>query len=110
MTVGSILLAVALLILVCVFVLRPVLISQKAIPTETTRMTDKEQMVDLIRRLDLDFETGKIPEPDYLVERERLVTAAALALQQFDRGRDQATDSVDQQIEDAISERRRPNT
>ena len=87
MTTGSILVAIALFMLVSVFVLRPVLMEQfRPIKADQTSVLiqQKDQIISNIRALEFDFETGKVPESLFHREREKLVTKAAEILQQID--------------------------
>lgn len=88
MTIGSILLGIALLVLVGLFVTRPLIMPD---PYRRRRMTERQKLVaqkeailTLIRNLDFDYDTGKIPELNYKQQREGLVDQAAEILQQMD--------------------------
>lgn len=112
MTTGSILLGLALLILIALFVARPFL--QRPAGNERRRSssyqalaTRKEALLEQIRELDFDQETGKIANELYQLQRARLVSQAAALLQQLD---DVVTPAdprlpadVDEQIEAAVA-------
>jgi acetoin utilization deacetylase AcuC-like enzyme len=111
---GSLLLGLALLLLVGLFIVRPLFFSS-ATPVRAVRskreqlQAEKEAIVAQIRALDFDHETSKIPDAEYQQTRERLLAAAAAVLQQLDSlepagGGD--ADSADE-IEAAIAQRRR---
>lgn len=86
MTTGSILVAIALFMLVSVFVLRP-LLTERFRPIKTdktsTLIRQKDQVISDIRGLEFDFETGKVPESSFHAEREKLVVEAAGILQKI---------------------------
>lgn len=87
MTTGSILVAIALFILVSVFVLRPILTERfRPIKTEqdTALIRQKDQKISDIKAIEFDFETGKVPESSFHADREKLVIEAAELLQRID--------------------------
>ena len=105
MTTGSILLATALLFLVGVYVFRPILApTHQPLPTtqRDTLLIQKEALLNEIKALDFDFETGQMPEESYQRERYKLIQQAADTLRQLDQ-LPAETDSVDEQIEAAIA-------
>ena len=100
MTIGSILLAIALLIVLLLFLLRPFLTpstTSEPMTSEQKLLFQKEKLLDQIRALDFDQNTGKIPAEIYQAQRSHLIHEAALVLQQLDS---QAADPTD--IEAAI--------
>ncbi len=105
MTLGSILLATALLLLVGVLVLRPLLVSgQRAVlpMTERERLSaEKAALLTQIRSLDFDYETGKLPEDSYQRERLLLMQEAADKLRLLDRL--PAEEGIDARIEAAVA-------
>lgn len=106
MTIGSILLATALFVLVGLYVFRPLLLpvyQQAGSPTERERLfNEKEALLEEIRALDFDFETGKLPSAEYKAERAFKVQQAANLLRQLEEMPEQ-DDSVEAQIEAAIA-------
>lgn len=111
MTAGSILLATALLLLVGLYILRPLLIPYYH---RSTHMSERELLehekaglLAHIRAVDFDFETGKIPAEEYERDRGRLLQEAAVVLRRLDHL--PADQDVDAQIEAAIGRlRKRP--
>ena len=104
MTVGSILLATALLFLVGVYVFRPILAPARFAPPATqkeTLLAQKDALLTEIKSLDFDFETGATSEESYQRERYKLVQQAAQILRQADQLPD-TLGTVDEQIEAAI--------
>ena len=105
MTVGSILLAVALLLLVGVYVFRPILTPSRrpsAPSQKETLLAQKDALIAQIKVLDLDHDMGKIPTTQYEHERIQLKQAAADTLRQIDQLPDKSND-IDAQIEAAIA-------
>ena len=112
MTAGSILLGIALLLLVALFLARPFLRTywQPAASTTPydTLLAEKEALLDQIRGLDFDHETGKMPTAVYQPQRQRLMGEAAILLEQMDTLDAQA--GLDAEIEAAIAEHRQVAT
>jgi len=88
MTIGSILLGLALLIGVGLFVTRPVFVHdphrQRRISQRKALTLQKEAILTEIRALDFDFETGKVVEDEYQQQREAFVAEAAELLKRID--------------------------
>lgn len=122
MTIGSIFLGLALLILVGLFVSRPLLkpdwqTSPKSTPLQALQ-AQKEAILVQIRNLEFDFETGKLAEADYQVTREEYMVVAEEIFRQLDESGADFTDfaheqdgstllpSLEDDIERAIARRR----
>lgn len=121
MSVGSILLGLALLLLVALFVSRPLLSSRKVRKRRATTyeglLAQKEAVLTQIRALDFDYETGKVPEQDYQEQRAVFFAEATEILKQLDEmeGRsvvaepttaaveDDGTTDIDADIEAAVT-------
>lgn len=109
MSLESILLGLALLVLVALFLARPLL---KPAP-RTSPLSDrrrelernKDAYLDEIRSLDFDYETGKVPPEVYEQQRAHLVQEAAVIFQELDE-LPAAGDDTYTQIEAAIAARR----
>jgi hypothetical protein len=96
MTIGSILLGLALLVLVVMYIARPLLAAGMRSRRQTRPRTrpktrnrqsllaQKEALLAQIYTLDFDFETGKLPETDYQQQREALMSEATAVLKQLD--------------------------
>jgi hypothetical protein len=88
-TAGSILLGLALLIVVGLFVARPFLLAvnerTEVINGRQALEAQKEAMLDQIRDLDFDHDTGKVPAAKYQQVRAHLVAEAANILRQLER-------------------------
>lgn len=107
MTTGSILLGAALFILTALYVARPFLQAPAANARRSSQLNQlnhKETILEQIRQLEFDHETGKVPDDVYASQRQALVTEAAQVLQALDRSYQE--DEVDSAIEDAIAARR----
>ncbi|MFK7803089.1 MAG: hypothetical protein AB8G95_15765 [Anaerolineae bacterium] len=101
MTTGSILLAIALLLIVSLFVARPFLLPPPPplVVTEKEQLeAQKEALLARIRALDFDVETGKQNSEEWAGEREFLMQKAADVLRQLDE-----TEDVEAAIEQAIA-------
>ena len=86
MTLGSILIGLALFIVVALILAYPYLAAQQpGSPSEYERLeASKELLLGEIRILDFDHETGKIPTEAYEAERRGLVAEAARIMQKLD--------------------------
>jgi hypothetical protein len=87
MTIGSILLGLALLILVGLYIARPLLAPE----TRTRRPSGYSELQALkasyltqIQSLDFDYSTGKIPEENYQQQRAELMAGATDVLKRMD--------------------------
>lgn len=87
MPLGSILLSTALLLIVGLYILKPILFpvtTNQLEVSEETRLDRKERLLTEIQTLEHDYETGKIPEPEYVRERTALVQSAAQVLREIE--------------------------
>ncbi len=88
MTAGSILLGLALLVLVALFVARPLWQGDEQgqrTRTDRQRLLDqKEAILAQISALDFDYDTSKLPAEVYQPQRAALVAEAAAILQRLD--------------------------
>lgn len=109
MAIGSILLGLALLIVVGLFLARPLLIAKPQPTKHLTRRQqleqEKEAYLSEIQALDFDYETGNIPTEVYEQQRAQLVQEAAAILKELDNLPAEDGD-VFAQIEAAVAERR----
>jgi hypothetical protein len=112
---GSLLLALALLVIVGIYVLRPLLsasapaASRRAPGRRETLESEKEAILAQIRIIDFDHETGTLPDEDYEQLRARLVAAAANVLRERDALEPVAPAAAAEldEIEAAVAQRRR---
>lgn len=113
MDIGSVFLILALLILVGLFISRP-LFERKAIAVSQEEhefsflMAERDRILTALQELDFDHALGKIPEADYPSQRASLLQRGADILRQLDKY-DHQTSKGDweSQIEAAITARRR---
>ena len=108
---GAILLGLALLIVVLLFLVRPFFRTQTQ-GSEASRRQElllrKEGLLDAIRTLDFDHDTGKIPDQEYELQHALLMREAADALKALDElPPGVVDDDVYGQIEAAIDALRR---
>ncbi len=115
MATGSILLGIALLILVGLFLARPLLQAsrqeQKRFSHRQTLLAEKDAILDQIRDLDFDHDTGKMPDEIHERQRAQLMENAAAILQQLEQVDGSASDrpdavesDVDAAIEAAVTQ------
>ncbi|MGB3713884.1 MAG: zinc ribbon domain-containing protein [Candidatus Promineifilaceae bacterium] len=87
MTIGSILLGLALLALVGLYLARPLLApaARRRRQSSYSELQDlKESYLTQIRSLDFDYTTGKIPEENYQQQRAELMAGATDVLKRMD--------------------------
>jgi len=117
MDIGSIFLILALLILVGLFVSRPLVERRKTVTNGPLDQMDIDQSVMLAERdrvlislqeLDFDYAMGKIPEQDYPEHRNQLLHRGAEILRRLDEIQigDSAAGGLEERLEQAIAERR----
>jgi hypothetical protein len=109
MSLESILLGLALLVIVALFLARPLLKPAPRTSSISDRRRelerDKEAYLDEIRSLDFDHETGKVPTEVYEQQRAHLVQEAAVVYKALDE-LPAAGGDVYAQVEAAIAARR----
>jgi len=88
MTVGSILLGLALFVLVGLFIARPLFSrdrqSNRKPTTRQALQLQKEAVLTEIANLDFDYETGNLPEKEYQQQRQNLMADATAILKYLD--------------------------
>ena len=116
MDIGSLLLFFALLILVFLFITRP-LFDRKATIVEpvvdqreherSALLAERDRLINALQELDFDYALGKIPEEDYPVNRAFLLKRGADILRKLDE-MDQVTPQAEAEVrlEAAIAARR----
>ena len=90
MTLGPLLLFVALLVVVALFVARPLVEADADIedlgdPVASQWVAERERVLDALTELDSDWHMGKVPEDIYQEQRDMLLATGAKALEQLDR-------------------------
>lgn len=108
MSIGSILLGFALLIIVGLVLAQPFLTPQEREVRPRSRkqqlLAQKEAVLEELRLLEFDYDTSKIPEETYQLQRDQLMAVATAVLKELDSlGEAAPPDEVAAQIEAAIS-------
>jgi hypothetical protein len=90
MDIGSLFLIFALFILVAMFVARPIINhTDRSVSEEeqalSALMAERDQVLDALYELDMDYQLGKIPEEDYPAQRNMLLQRGAETLERFDK-------------------------
>lgn len=89
MAIGSLLIFLALLVLVALFVARPLLDineEESILDSDSSRLlTERERVLDALAELDADWKMGKVPQEIYAEQRALLVAKGALALEGLER-------------------------
>jgi zinc-ribbon domain len=114
MDIGSIFLILALLLLVIIFVSRPLFDRNrliKAVGEEEHQlshlMAERDRILNALQELDFDHVLGKIPDEDYPSQRAFLLQRGAQVLQSLDEIQAQDSDQdIEARIEAAIAARR----
>jgi hypothetical protein len=115
MPLSSLLLLFALLVLVALFVARPLFAPDATEDTETPNelspwIAERERVLDALAELDTDWQLGKVPEELYSGQRQQLVAKGAIAIRQLERlGESPKKTSIrsdDAQLEKMIAARR----
>ena len=116
MDIGSIFLLLALLVLISLFIARP-LLDRKTVATTpeedlkehelSTLLAQRDRVLTALEELDFDNALGKIPQKDYPGQRERLLKQGAEILRKLDEFDGDLSDAdIERRIEAAIAERR----
>jgi len=117
MDLGSIFLILALLLMVALYVSRPLLEGtpqgeRLAISAEehqrSALLAERDRILNALQELDFDYALGKIPEEDYPLQRKALLVKGAEVLKQLDalQPPQEATVSAEDRLEQAIARRR----
>jgi rubrerythrin len=115
MDIGSILLILGLLIVVGLFVSRPLFETQSAERSYTSQrehqisalMAERDRLLSAIQELDFDHVLGKIPEEDYPTQRAALLHRGADVLRELDSILPApSVDKVEDRLEAAIAARK----
>jgi len=94
MYVGSIFLLLGILLLVILYIARPLLLHRSTLVTKeehdlSALLAEKERLISAIQELDFDHVLGKIPAEDYPTQRSALLAETAEILQRIDALREQ---------------------
>ncbi|HEY4717489.1 MAG TPA: hypothetical protein VIH14_00605 [Anaerolineales bacterium] len=89
MELGSILLFLSLLLLVALFVARPLFAvgdEEGELDSEPSHwLAERERVLDALAELDADWHLGKVPKDIYTAEREQLLAKGATALEEIEK-------------------------
>lgn len=116
MDIGSVLLILALLILVGLYVSRP-LFDRKAVIIDVRGdkedhdlsflLAERDRILDALQELDFDYELEKIPREEYPAQRASMLQRGAEILRQIDRYQKQISqEGVESRLEAALASRR----
>ncbi len=116
MDIGSIFLILALLLLVALFVSRPLIEKERDQDTpqiktidheRSSLLAERDRILNALQELDFDYALGKIPEEDYPPQRVRLVQMGADVLRKLDALAPQLVhQDAEARLEAAIAARR----
>ena len=116
MDIGSILIILALLVLVVLFVGRPLFEKQISPGSEqaekqehdlSAQLAERDRILNALRELDFDYALGKIPAEDYPAQRAQLVQDGVDVLRKLDELQDAAGQAdLDARIEAEVARRR----
>lgn len=115
MPLSSLFLLLALLVLVALFVARPLFVPDAAEDSATPNefspwIAERERILDALAELDADWQLGKIPEELYSAQRQQLLAKGAGAIRQLERlgesPKKPTIGSDDAQLEKMIAARR----
>ena len=116
MDIGSILIILALLVLVVLFVGRPLFEKQTSPASEqaekqehdlSAQLAERDRILNALRELDFDYALGKIPPEDYPAQRAQLVQEGVDVLRKLDELQDVAGQAeLDARIEAEVARRR----
>lgn len=114
MDIGSVFLILALLILVIIFVSRPLFDRSRLEPSAGEEehefshlMAERDRVLNALQELDFDHALGKIPDDDYPPQRAVLLQRGAEVLRNLDEYQAQESDEdLEARIEAAIAARR----
>ena len=109
MTLGSIFLILAVVVLVGLFVYAPFMARARRLrPTETLQVSalkaERDRVINALQELDFDFNLGKVPAEDYPAQRATLLQKGADILRSLDELAPviSSSSNVEERIEKAI--------
>ncbi|MEX2143288.1 MAG: hypothetical protein WD740_01725 [Anaerolineales bacterium] len=86
---GSLLLFLALLVLVALFVSRPLFLADNAeaeLDSEISRwLAERERVLEALTELDADWQMGKVPQDIYSSQRDQLLVKGSIALEHLEK-------------------------
>jgi hypothetical protein len=112
MDIGSIFLVLGLLVLVVLFISRPLFEKQSVLVSQTEHdlsamLAERDRILTALQELDFDYSLNKIPEGEYPAQRTRLIQKGADVLRAIDELQaERSTEDTDGRLEAAIAARR----
>jgi len=112
MDIGSLLLILGLLLLVALFIARPLLEKRSVAVSQeehelSAMLAERYRLLNSLQELDFDYALGKIPEEEYPAQRSLLVQQGVEILRKLDELQGvSATQDIDVRLEAAIAARR----
>jgi hypothetical protein len=112
MDIGSIFLTLGLLILVGLFIGRPLFdkrraAAQRAGHQQSSLLAEQDRILNTLQELDFDYALGKIPQAEYQIQRNILLQQGAQLLRELDAYRPAETsEDAEARLEAAIAARR----
>ena len=112
MDIGSILILLALLLLIGVYIARPIIEHKGKIVSQeehefSSLLAERDRTLNALQELDFDYAIGKIPEEDYPVQRTLMLKYGAEILRKLDSYSTQpAFEKAEDRLEQAINTRR----
>lgn len=89
MEIGAILFSLAMILLVAAYVLRPLAKSERSAYRDSSQrlsalQAERDRVLDSIQEVDMDHTMGKVPEEDYMRQRQALALEGAEILRTID--------------------------
>ena len=112
MDIGSIFLILGLLVLVVLFISRPLFEKQSVAVSQTEHdlsalLAERDRILSALQELDFDYSLKKIPEDEYPAQRTRLVQKGADVLRAIDElQEEQSAEDAEGRLEAAIAARK----
>lgn len=112
MDIGSILLILGLLLLVALFIARPLMEKRSVVVSQeehelSALLAERDRLLNALQELDFDYAMGKIPEEEYPAQRSVLLQRGAEVLRKLDELQGtSAEQDADLRLEAAIAARR----
>lgn len=111
MDIGSILLILGLLLLVALYLSKPLMERTSTLVSDeeheySALLAERDRILNALQELDFDYTLGKIPEESYPIQRESLLQHGAAILRQIDKFHGEESTDVNERLEAAIEARR----
>jgi len=107
MDIGALFLLLALLILISLYVARPLMERQPGViredRTRSTLLAERERLLTALQELDFDNTLGKVPAEEYPAQRAILLQRGAAILRQIDALQDASAGGAERHLEVAVA-------